>query len=218
MGSITLQLPVAGTTIAAGLHSANYTALQTLLNGNLDATNLAPGTIANVPVGSVFQYAGSSAPTGYLFADGSEQPRATYSALDAVITTIYGAYTNGSGGAGTSHLRLPDLRQRVPVGKHSSGTFVTLGGTGGAETHTLTTAQMPVHNHGVSDPGHDHPLMGNSGVPGAQGSINIVSGTQASTGGLIGGNFTGITINNNGSGNSHNNLQPYIVINYIIKT
>lgn len=62
------------------------------------------------PCGAVAVFAMSSAPTGWLKCNGAEVSRTAYAALDAVIGTTYGAYTNGAGGAGTSHFRLPDLR------------------------------------------------------------------------------------------------------------
>ena len=71
------------------------------------------------PTGSIIAYGGTSAPTGYLLCNGSEQPVATYTALDAIIGPNFGG-TNGVGGVGTSHFRLPDLRGRVPVGQDST--------------------------------------------------------------------------------------------------
>jgi microcystin-dependent protein len=90
----------------------------------------------------------------------------------------------------------------------------TLGNVGGLESHTLTTAQLAVHSHGVTDPGHTHtfPLGANVGVvqtaPASNGG-NSGNGTTASS-------ATGISINNAGSGNAHNNVQPTIIVNYLL--
>lgn len=111
---------------------------------------------------------------------------------------------------------------RVPVGASDTDTdFATGGQTGGTKQVTLTTAQIPAHSHGVNDPGHHHRST-NSGM-------NVI--TQSSTNKLTlsgsaqqvsWGNTdtthegTGISIQNNGGGEAHTNLQPYIVV-YIWK-
>jgi microcystin-dependent protein len=150
-----------------------------------------------VPTGSLFPFAGASSPTGYALCDGaSVSTSGTYAGLFAVIGYTYG-------GSGAS-FNLPDLRTRVPVGKGASGTFVTLGATGGAETHTLTIAQMPSHAHTLSNGGTNMVSDATSGI-----------NWNTAAGGSYG--FKSSVINANGGGGAHNNLQPYIVTNYIIK-
>lgn len=94
----------------------------------------------------------------------------------------------------------------------------TLGSAGGSQSYALTTAQMPAHNHGVTDPGHTHThnaqVNGSSGSSGT-GGASIFSLQGAAT---INSATTGITINNNGSGYAHPMLQPTVILNYIIKT
>lgn len=68
------------------------------------------------PAGTIVAYAGSSAPNGWLLCDGLEVSKTAYPALEAVCKTNYGSNTNGSGGSGTSHFRIPDLRARMPIG------------------------------------------------------------------------------------------------------
>ena len=112
--------------------------------------------VAN-PTGAVIAFAGSSAPTGWFLCGGQEVAIASYGALYAVIGTTYGSLTNGSGGAGTTHFRVPDLRGRTVAGidnmtgtdagridiANSSGTVV------GSQYVTLTSAQsgLPAHSH-----------------------------------------------------------------------
>ena len=112
--------------------------------------------VAN-PTGAVIAFAGSSAPSGWFLCGGQEVAIASYGALHAVIGTTYGSLTNGSGGAGTTHFRVPDLRGRTVAGidnmtgsdagrldiANSSGVVV------GSQYVTLTGAQsgVPVHSH-----------------------------------------------------------------------
>jgi microcystin-dependent protein len=172
---------------------------------------------ASLPSGTVVPFAGSSAPTGYLLAQGQAVSRSTYSDLFSAIGTTYGS------GDGSSTFNLPDLRGRVVAGKDDMGGSSanrltdqtgglngdTLGDTGGSETHTLTEAQLAAHTHGAGSytalfPGDGtQSTAGGTGNRGTQGGSNLtVSGTSGST----------------GSGSAHNNVQPTIILNYIIKT
>ena len=147
------------------------------------------------PTGAVLPYAGSTAPTGYLLCDGSTFNGDQYPELRDVVGDTYGTHS------GTSYY-LPNLKGRIPVGRDSSQTeFDALGETGGAKTHTLTTSEIPAHNHTVD---------GNL-VPRGTGA-NFRELTDAGTGG------SNVATRDTGGGSAHNNLQPYVVLNYIIKT
>jgi microcystin-dependent protein len=122
--------------------------------------------------------------------------------LFAAIGTAYGV------GNGTTTFNVPDLRGAFPVGKNA-GTFPTLGGTGGEEAHTLVTAEMPAHQHG-----------GNTGV--ASNAVDDASGAALALAGAgVQSSFNTShhhAIGSEGGGGAHQNLPPYQVVNYIIKT
>ena len=123
-------------------------------SGEAATPTIAVDTSATLPSGSVQMYAGSSAPTGWLLCNGAETSIATYGALYAVVGTTYGSLTNGSGGAGTTHFRLPDMRSRMPIGS-GQGTGLTnrtLGSSSGAESKTIASANLPTHTHTVDPP------------------------------------------------------------------
>ena len=162
--------------------------------------------------GIISMYGGINSPTGYLFCNGQAVSRTDYSRLFSVIGTIYGA------GNGTGTFNLPNLQGRVPVGlKATEPVFNALGNIGGTGAHTLSESEMPSHTHGVTDTGHTHSYQNQSNshqvavsatTTGTADDVNVNQTTGSST--------TGITINNTGGGLAHNNLQPYIVLNYII--
>lgn len=153
------------------------------------------------PTGTIMQYAGATAPSSWLLCQGQAVSRTGYAALFAVTGTAYGA------GDGSTTFNVPNLQGRVPVGLQTSDAdFNTLGKTGGAKTHTLTTAQIPAHQHFLDQDG------GNVGY--AEGSTNVRFSVGFSN---TRGSSTLVT-GHTGGGEAHNNIQPYLVLNYIIKT
>lgn len=190
---------------------------------------------ARVPVGVVNMWVTGTAPSGWLICDGTEQLISSYPTLSGVLGTTYGAQTNGSGGAGTTHFRLPDLRGRVPMGagtgRNVAGdanlpTARTLGAkVSDAQTVTLTEAQMPIHTHiqnphnHTQDP-HTHEFSYSTAAGGSANAITVgtVVAPGAALSPLTATNQAQTATNQNaGSGQAHENTQPSTVINFIIK-
>lgn len=170
----------------------------------------------DLPTGMVVPFAGSGAPGGWLVCDGTLKSTTTYAALFAVIGYTYG----GSG----SSFGLPNMKGRVPVGLDSGQTeFNNLNVTGGAKTHTLTVAELASHTHTGSTNStgsHDHSYQDHprdTSLKYAAGTAGADRDAVSDSTGSAGNHSHTITMNNTGSGTPHNNLQPYIVLNYIIK-
>jgi microcystin-dependent protein len=211
----------------ADADSSNYIALQAPTSVSANVTFSLPaadgssgdvlqtngsGTLSfgsGIPVGAVMPYAGlwspETIPSGWLLSYGQAISRTTYSALFTVIGTKYGA------GDGSTTFNLPDLRGRLVAGQDSMGGTSadrltglsggvqgdTIGATGGAETHTLTAGQLPTSATYQKETSH-------GGQSGTTGSGLAKSPAQAA---LTGAN-----------NEAHNNVQPTIILNYIIKT
>jgi microcystin-dependent protein len=177
-------------------------------------TNL-PGT---VPSGAMMSYAGISEPSGWLFCDGRAINRVTYAALFAAIGTTYGP------GDGSTTFNIPDLRGRVLAGKDNMGTMgsanrlttagsgvngTVLGATGGAETITLVESEMPAHYH------LDGYVNGTSTSSGSYGSTVAAATNDMDFAGTGTAHPNTSTV---GGGQPHDNVQPTLVANTIIKT
>ncbi len=160
--------------------------------------------IAGVPTGAVFETVADTAPSGWLLCFGQAVSRTVYSALFALAGTKFGT------GDGSTTFNLPDMRGRVPLGKDNMGgtsadrvtdaAADSLGGVGGAETHTLTVAEIPAHKHNLLDD------SGNGTLDGVAIGVNND------------GNPNSDVILDTGGGDPHANVQPYQVFNYIVKT
>ena len=182
------------------------------------------------PTGSIVPFAGATAPAGWLLCDG-----VTSTSGYTVLAAMVGATT-------------PDLRGRTLIGAGTGTglTARALGTIGGSETHALVEAELAVHTH-LQNP-HDHDAsttvtanqndhIHNMYISGGFGSPGTIVSTTSSTTrqlvntGLIGATDPIITTSsttdvfdatatnqNSGSGTPHNNMQPFRVVNYIIKT
>lgn len=173
-------------------------------DGSLDWETAATSTEAT---GTIKMFGGAAAPAGFVLCDGSAINRITYAALFAVIGTTYGS------GDGVNTFNVPDLRGRVPAGVGTgtgggaSGVGLPAGGAAltaiargtwkGEETHVLTVAELAQHYHVIGIYG--------SGVGG-----NIAGSLNASP--------ASVNSQNAGSNTAHNNIQPVMGVNFIIKT
>lgn len=197
-------------------------------------------------IGELIPYTGLTAPDGWVLAYGQTLSRTTYADLwtfaQAEIAAGNTLFNNGNG---TTTFGIGDLRGRVVaasdvMGGPAAGRLTTttmtsagLGGTGGTQTVTLTTAEMPSHYHSanIGDPGHTHSLSNVASTVNAASRGSFFTGVGGSATTLyydtpsLGGNYTGVYItSSNGDGNtfsaglggSHRNVQPTIICNYIL--
>ena len=156
-----------------------------------------------LPIGAIMPYTSKTTPSNWLPCNGQEVSRTTYADLFKIIGTQYGA------GDGSTTFNVPDLNDyKVPIGYdrfEEQSNRMNLGTTGGEETHKLTVDEMPSHTHGIKER-----------VGGSLGTINhgphmVNDGNEVTWG----DNNTPISAN--GGGQAHNNMQPYVTTNYIIK-
>jgi microcystin-dependent protein len=163
---------------------------------------IAAAAAGQAPVGTIVEYAGGVAPTNYALCYGQAVSRTDYAALFAVIGVTFG------GGDGSTTFNLPDARGRVVAGKDDMGGTAAsrlmsissaLGSAGGEESHMLTVNEMPTHNHDML------------GFSGARNNAGGQAG--ASDVGTANTNFT----QNAGGNAAHNNVQPTLILNKIIK-
>jgi microcystin-dependent protein len=237
--SSTGDAALAGGEIQSGsLYEVIYSSALDSGSGGWQLMNLpeAAPRIDYVPIGAGSDYWGTTAPTGWIFAYGQAISRSTYADLFAVLGETYGS------GDGSTTFNVPDKRGRASFGKDDMGGTSanritdqsggwngdTLGDTGGAETVTLATSDIPSHTHAAgtlataSSGAHTHTvpferLLGFGFVSGGgtavwdDGSVS----TNTSSSGAHTHTMTGST-GSTGSGGAHNNLPPGIVCNYII--
>lgn len=149
-------------------------------------------------------FAGNFAPRGWAFCNGQLLPVSQNTALFSLIGTTYG-------GDGRTTTALPNMEGRAPMhpGRGPGLTSRRLGQRGGVEQVTLTEAQMPNHRHTVFAEENDGRVLSPNGAFFATGE------QMYHTSGTNGAMADGILPDTGGS-QAHNNLQPYLTMNFII--
>lgn len=180
---------------------------------------VASTALGSVPIGTILPYGGISAPPGYIIADGcifystgfvrpegggmqsySAYPTTlSWSALADTVNSLRAIFGSMYGGDGNTSFGIPDFRGRSPLG-YGAGIGLTprtsIGIKLGEESHTLSTDEIPAHTHSISLGGSD-----TDGGTAANGSSPNNSTVSSSV----------------GLGQSHNNMHPIIVTNFIIR-
>jgi microcystin-dependent protein len=148
-----------------------------------------------LPIGATIEWHSDIIPENWLLCDGREVSRTGYPELFKVLGIKYGT------GDGSTTFNLPNLKGKVVVGKDEEDTdFNKLGKTGGEKEHTLTIEEIPSHTHGIKNLKRATlNYNGDASIP-SDGSSEWTPQTQAT-----------------GGGQPHNNKQPYLVCNFIIK-
>jgi microcystin-dependent protein len=152
-------------------------------------------------VGEIRIFAGNFAPAGWLFCAGQLLPISENETLFQLIGTTYG-------GDGQTTFALPDLRGRIPL---HQGNGQTLAQKGGVEQVTLTVNQIPAHTHAFTSAA----TTGNQASPAGQvtsQSSQIMYYIEADPD----GNMAGQAIAPAGGSQPHNNVMPFLCVNYII--
>lgn len=195
MGLITYENIEDNTPATANTLNERFGDIVGVLNGGLDAANFKSG---GIPVAAI-----SSEIYAKMWPIGSVYINAT-SDINPGSLLGFGTWTQFAAG-------------QVPVGIDTTQTeFNAPEKTGGTKTVSLTGNQNGVHSHGVNDPGHNHTFPRDVVVTSGSGNSRAVAGTGQqlawSQMGGTNGNGTGISIQNSGAGEAHNNLQPYITV------
>ena len=188
---------------------ANYEATKYNFNGS-NLTN-----IQGVNTGIVVPWGTASVPSGFLACDGSAVSRTTYSALFAVVGTTYGV------GDGSTTFNVPNLAGRTVISKSNNQSLASTGGancitptgniSGATANTTLTANQIPSHSHSVP---LTYSMCGGSNQTGLGGS----SGGSNNSGSTGGGQAHSHNLSANFVGSATSVTNPYLILQYIIKT
>ena len=165
-------------------------------------------------IGQITLFAGNFAPRGWAFCQGQILSIAQNTALFSILGTTYG-------GNGQTTFALPDLRGRTPIGQGQGPGLpsVTLGEMAGSPTQTLTISQIPAHTHAGQVQISASNAAGTTTTP--EGNYQAASSTRdslyaAAANTTMNSNAAQVTIGAVGGNQPHDNMQPYLGLNYII--
>ena len=208
-----------------------------------DGTDVFPLDQSQTPPGTVLASLSPTVPAGFVLCYGQLLSRAAYPGIYMAIGTAFGA-GDGSTTFQMPDFRGTTLAGADNMGGAARNILTSfgnngqsLGAMGGEQSHVLSVAELAAHNHGITDPGHGHSYNdpGHSHSYQETNNTNYYAQTNsptantnagaygAQTGGSgtnigINNSATGISVNSQGSSTPHNNVQPTIIVNWIMKT
>lgn len=156
-----------------------------------------------MPIGSIVMWPGDTAPDGWLLCDGTAYKRNDYANLFNVIGNKY-----NNGVVLFDRFKVPNLQSRFPLGASS---VYSLGDTGGEKEVTLTKEKIPSHNHTITKIGGH-----NDGSGGTYKTFSTLDTSKTETGNRT-VDVAVSAMTDNCGGQPHNNMPPYLVVNFIIK-
>lgn len=164
--------------------------------------------MSNPYVGEIRMFGGNFAPAGWMFCSGQLVPISENETLFNLIGTTYG-------GDGQETFALPNLQGRAPV---HVGSGFQIGQSGGTETVTLTTQQIPIHSHtanttaaaGTTNVPNNSAIFADTGTTNAITTYIPFSAANAQQP-LLASELTGA-----GGSQPHDNMQPFLVVSFII--
>ena len=170
----------------------------------IDALNIRDLIGGNLPIGTIVEWGGTKIPEDWLLCNGQSLDRDEYPELFEVLGTIYG------GNDENNTFNLPQTLGKTIVGYNQEETdFNELGKIGGEKLVKLSTNNIPSHKHS---------LKVASALTGSELTThNPILYANAGRGTATINNSYNAVVNTTGNGEAHNNLQPYVVLNYIIK-
>ncbi len=194
---------------------ANYEATKYDFN----AANLTG--IEGIPTATIVPWSTASVPTGFLECNGAAVSRSTYSALFTIIGTTYGA------GDGSSTFNVPDLQDKVTIGKSNNKALASTGGAntvtktgniaGSTANASLSTPQLASHSHGNALV-YPRPQRQCSNFNAPYPNGNEPASNPTNTGNAGSGGAHSHNMSANFTGDATSVVQPYLTAIYIIKT
>jgi len=158
--------------------------------------------MSNPFIGEIRMFGGSFAPAGWAFCSGQLMPISQNDALFTLIGTTYG-------GDGQETFALPDFQGRIPI---HQGSGLTIGESGGSETVTLTTSQIPNHTHVALA----QTAVGSQGPTGGVWAATANAQIYTTAAPTAGANFNASAIGLTGGSQPHDNMMPYLVVSFIL--